>query len=353
MSILLSHTTALEALRGRSLRERLARGERCRGAVPDSAPTREELASAHAPLKDLSRPLEVLVSTRGARMRTGEVVTHVMGAPLPEGSALWLAPGVQCVSPEQLLVQMACQLTLLELVFLAYELLGIYALDPSSSEGMRQRSVPTTTPERVLEHLGRLGSARGTRVVRRALGLACAGSGSPRETKLAMRLSLPPSMGGYNLKVLSMNAPVEVERVHDPSRSGTRRPDILLGGRDGRVVALEYNGRHHDEPWRAARDAARGNELKAAGVTEYVIRREQYRDLEYMDGLVAVMRRELGLKRVGLSAVEARRRRELRQALYEELERMDGLRWDGRTRARASGEGSPVESVPVSAYGLA
>ena len=84
-----------------------------------------------------------------------------------------------------------------------------------------------------------------------------------------MRFGLKPARGGHHLNVLSMNEPLEVRRIIGSMRAGVRKPDLLIGGPEGRIVAVEYLGRHHDEPARLVQDANRTNELKAIGVSEY------------------------------------------------------------------------------------
>ena len=371
MSILLSHTTALEAMRSKRLRRRLEKGERCDGNVPGQVPDNAETARLIQTVPELaqaSKPLHLLVSQGTPRARRSLVHTHA-SPDLPPGSAFEVAPGVRCISPEHLPVVMAPQLTDLELICLLSELLGIYAIDPTSEKGMFQRRAPLTTPERIREHLDALGAERGTQRVRRALRHACVRSGSPRETKLSLRLGLRRSLGGYGLEALSMNEPLEVRRVHDRMRTGVRKPDILLRGRAGeaggapRIAAVEYDGRDHATEQAHARDAARSTELAAIGLTEHVVTKVQYRSLAYMDGLADILRQELGLPQHRVTRKVAELRRSRRRALYEELERIDGIHWDGRARERARGErNSPAAApqaiddgwdvVPVEAYGL-
>lgn len=245
------------------------------------------------------------------------------------------------MSPEHLCVQLAPGLTRLELVVLLSELMGIYAICLAEKGGMRQRRQPLMTPESLLAHLEALGTHRGVRQVREALHLACVMSGSPRETKLSLRLALPPALGGYGLNVLSMNEPVEVRRIRDRMQTGIRKPDILIGGpiTEGRrvVAAVEYNGRVHDEPAQLASDADRTNELTRMGIPEFIVRREQYRDLDYMDGLAAGIRERLGLPEPRPSSTRARELRRRRFELYRELELIDGVHWNGREREKYRG----------------
>lgn len=370
MGLFLSHTTALEALRSWNLRNRLAKGGRCDAPVPTALPAERDLRRAALrvlPPAEPSRPIEVIVSTGHSGARANGLFAHVTQAPLPAGSAIRISDGVVCSAPELVAVQMAPSLTLLELLCLLSELLGLYAICPEAEGGMFERPEPLTTPERLRTYLDALGPRPGTGLVRHALALACVRSGSPRETKLALRLSLRPGLGGYGLGLLAMNEPVVVERIYDPGTTGIRRPDILVGRpRDAtlagaaRFVAVEYNGRHHDLPARIAQDANRSNELRARDIPEYVVRREQYDDLDYMDGLVARIRQNLALPRIGMTRKTAEERRRLRRQLYEELEHIDGVHWNGRARAvereRRADSSDEIartkELVPVEAYGL-
>lgn len=370
MGLFLSHTTALETLRSWGLRHRLARGERCDAPVPAAPPAEKDLEQMALRVPSLAapnRPIEVIVATGHSGARANGLFAHVTRAPLPARSAIRVSDDVVCSAPELVAVQMAPSLTLLELLCLLSELLGLYAICPEVEDGMFERPEPLTTPERLRAYLDALGPRPGTGLVRHALALACVRSGSPRETKLALRLSLRPGLGGYGLGLLAMNAPVVVERIYDPAATGIRRPDILVGRpRDAalpsaaRFVAVEYNGRHHDHPARIARDVNRSNELRARDIPEYVVRREQYDDLDYMDGLVARIRQNLGLPRIGMTKEAAAERRRLRQQLYEELEHIDGIHWNGRERALERGrQASPSdetaraeELVPVEAYCL-
>lgn len=366
MDVVLSHESALAAMRLPSAWRCVESATWATDVVPASLPRAQhlrELVEQDPVLQRLSTPLDLLVSGGRARTRSSLAHAHLESAELPPGSLLRLTGNVLCVSPEHLSVQMASQLTHLELVFLLSELMGLYAIDPSAEEGMVQRERPLMTPESLRAHLDALGPRRGTRVLARALADACVESGSPRETKLSMRLALKPALGGNNLNVLSMNEPLEVRRICDRMKKGVRKPDILVssrsesrGGGERRFVAVEYHGRYHDNPEQLARDAARTNELKAIGIGEYVIRREQYRQDGYVDGIADAIKRELGQPPRRLTRAERARRRTRSRQLYEELERIDGVHWNGRERERAVREQGSAdgwyEEVPLEAYGL-
>ena len=358
MAVLLSHTTALEALRDPRLRSRLAKGDRCAAELPNERPTREEVTRLLQCHPALTLPVHVLVAPAVNRRPRTDLRAHTSKAPLPAGSAIELEGGVLCVSPEHLLVQMAPRLTRLELIFLLGELLGTYAMAPGLEDGMFNRGAPLTTPELVRAHLSRLGTVPGVAQVRDALEVACVGSASPYETRLSMRLGLRPGLGGYHLRVLSMNEPLEVGRIVARLGAGVRKPDVFLGSTRADSpfsgVAFDYHGGVHREPRQIAYDLRRQNELLAIDFKPYALDKALYDDLDYMDGIVARARRDLGLPEEWLSEGERTRRRRLRQWLHDELERIDGVSWNGRERARRAAT-SPVpeyEPVPLEAYGL-
>lgn len=355
MDILLSHATALEALRLPRLRGHIARAGRTGVQLPETPPSRDWLDRLRQVLPELTPPVGVLVSATSTRVSNSRLITHVTRTPLPDGSAIPVTESILCISPEHLPVQLAPLLTCLELVFLISELLGTYAVAPDIPNGMFERPEPLTTPERMRAHLAALGPVPGTAQVSWALAQACVRSASPRETRLSMRLGLKPALGGYHLDVLSMNETLEVRRIGRSLAPGTRRPDVLLGAaREGAPfsgVAIDYHGHVHEEPGQLTRDLARQNELLAIDFKDYAIDRTLYHDLDYMDDLVLLIRGDLGLPRQRLSVAERRRRRGLRRWLHDELELIDGVRWEGRERERSAGQ-ELTELVPVEAYGL-
>lgn len=364
MDILFSHFSALTVLR--SYRCRAVDGvPPDKGAVPAVTPGKDELlreVRSSGLLRGLELPIELLAGSHKQRSKT--IYVHRLQYPLPRRAILNLG-GFKCVSPEHVVVQMASRLDDLQLAVLLGELMGTYAIDPILGE-MRQVKEPMTTPDALQAYLEDLGSFPGTSRVRRCLRMMPPGSGSPRETRLALRLSLPPALGGYHLPVAALNMVVNVQGLRADLPLHTRRPDILLAvlgvgpGREGRhrYVAIEYDGATHYGEERHARDVERQTELMVAGLKEYVVGRQQYADLEYMDGLASLIRKDLGMSRIGLTRDVERRRRELRRQLYLRLEAIDerglgSLLPQAELGSDKDGGGPRDEDVvPVSAYGL-
>ena len=220
-------------------------------------------------------------------------------------------------------------------------------------------------PEELETRLGLAGSATNHRKLRWALNRAVPGSASPREPKLVLRLSLQSSLGGYGLAVAGLNQGLEVAGIASGERR-VRRPDVLLArpghAEGGRLVALEYDGDVHLDERRHAEDLRRTNELAAAGIAEYRVDKALYKNLGYIDSLVEQIRTELGMPREHLSRRQREQRRKLRLELFDKVEEIDGVTWDGRARERdrrkagigATPPQDPVEGdvVPLEAYGV-
>lgn len=102
--------------------------------------------------------------------------------------------------------------------------------------------------------------------------------------------------------------------------------------------------------------------LAPAGIAEYRVDKALYKNLGYIDSLVEQIRTELGMPREHLSRRQREQRRKLRLELFDEVEEIDGVTWDGRARERdrrkagigATPPQDPVEGdvVPLEAYGV-
>lgn len=365
MAILLSHTSALEALRrlGAVPKAGAGGGPACDRVDPAPDAADALLAWERAFGRTPELPLHVQVPADARRVRSRGLVTHP-ARPLPAGSVFEIADGLLCPTSAALCLQMAPRLTRLELLVLMQELMGTYAVRPDVARGMTSRATPLLAPEELGGLMASCPGIRGSEKVSWAMKCAVPGAASPRESKLAVRLSLAPALGGYGLDVLALNGEVAVATMASMS-DGTRRPDVLLFnrklGEEGPLVALEYDGSDHLDGDRHAQDVRRSNELVSAGLCEYVIDKDLYANLSYMDGLVERVRCDLGLPRQRLSRKQREQRESRRQGLFVELEAIDGVKWDGLARERARREersrqddAQPTadDVVPIEAYGV-
>lgn len=325
MNIIYSHTTALEILRLPEMREALARGSRSFTSVPERAPQNCDLDEAKERLPilaGLTEPVHVIVDNRSARANNEHLNCHLWSGEHPNGSVIELDYGIYCASPEQLIVQMAQALEPLQLIVLISEMFSLYTI-ASHQRALVQRDLPATTPERLADYLRRLGPVRGSAKARKAAGLAAVCSGSPQETRAALMLSMPPRLGGHGLLVEALNQPMLVDAIGEQNKR-YRKPDIMLVSHKGSDhVAIEYDGALHLTPERQALDAARTNELTAAGIPEYRLNKTLMADFEYMEDLAARIRKDLGEDPPHVNKQKARSQRIARQELHSELKAMD------------------------------
>ena len=114
MAILLSHTSAIEALR------RL-------GALPEVRAGDGLLAWRKAFGSDPALPIHVQLPAGSRRVRSRGLVTHPL-RDLPAGAIFKISNGLLCLTPAALCLQMAPRLTRLELLVLVQELMGTYAI---------------------------------------------------------------------------------------------------------------------------------------------------------------------------------------------------------------------------------
>ncbi|MDO4849241.1 MAG: hypothetical protein Q4B45_05680 [Coriobacteriia bacterium] len=333
MSIVFSHTTALEILRDPRYGASVAQA-RIPMPSPEDPPSDNELSRAVnrlgiSPCKE-TRPHMACAHESGLR-ENRESVIHRQSCELPRGAYILIADGLGVASPEHLLIQMAPGATDVELMLLTCELCGLYAVCEDEEYGITQRPAPLTTKERILGYLNELGPHPHARRVRRAVAFVGENAGSPRESMLYLRFSLPRRLGGYAMQPLAMNLPIEMERLGSPvGDRTTRMPDLVLslpeGDRPG--ICVEYAGSPHLQAGRPQLDDLRQNELMACGFEPYTIWSEQYNSMNYMDNLVdGTLRRKLGLARRRPGAEKLALERARRDLLLCELNSVDGRHW--------------------------
>lgn len=308
--------------------------------VPSKLPGHQEVMDivlADSLLNELPMPLDLLLRTDNNSHTTALANKHVTRSAFPRDAFVRLSEDAYCVSPELIAFQMARGASVEQVALLLYELVGTYALDRSSSFGMMQRKEPLTSVEAISDMLLRRGSAHGSRKVREALPLVAPDSGSPMESKLALRIKAPADQGGWGMQFTSMNHSMWLGRLSGRFEElKLRKPDILFcGSRDGsgpRFVALEYHGAWHLQDEQVKKDEVRRNEFAANGIKDYTVFKDQYDDLDYMDWLISQIGQDLGICMDHLAW-----NKNLREGLYQRLEgaRPLGLADDSAVRLSA------------------
>lgn len=251
MTIVLSHISALEYWqKPRSVPHVNKQATHVKKLITEKPALQSVLPTC---LLGVSQPFHALVSEETFRLRNKHLNTHTWKHPLYKGDVFHAGQDVFVSSPELCFMQLASSLSLPELIKVGFELCGYY-------DGLRQ---PHTSVARlnsfVIKHKG----APGTKKALKALPYIIDNSASPMETKLAMLLTLPFKMGGYNFAKPLLNERIK-KGTEDGSTLGKYYYVDLLWP-DHRVV-LEYDSNeHHATIEGHVRDSIREVELTLLG----------------------------------------------------------------------------------------
>lgn len=124
---------------------------------------------------------------------------------------------------------MSRTLSILELVFLISEICGLYTFKGDEEPVLYPHQFPLTSIASIKSTLKQLESGNAKTRVLKALSMCCGLAGSPMETKLYIRATLPFSKGGYNLGKIKVNKSVMVQRMTSRMRERSiRKPDLLF-----------------------------------------------------------------------------------------------------------------------------
>lgn len=277
----------------------------------------------------IGAPLDVLVSSQGARSKRAGVHVHTCSVDLPHGSFLQLFEEVYVSSPELVFLQLAPMLTFGELVLLGLELCGTYALVPGLEHGHLSRRGSAldadVLPGGAITSIGKMNSfaqravgVHGRKQALQALRYLADGSDSPAESVAAILLTLPRRRGGFGLGSVLLNPEIRIDRQFQRATStGTRKPDILFrnAGPKGNV-AIDYNGkRYHNDPWQIARDNRHRNELVVTELQTFTLDSDILMHWDDMERFAAMIARALGKHPRVLRQDERERERTKRSAL--------------------------------------
>lgn len=286
MEPVLSHISALEYWRSVRI------GQRSFRAVEDARPLLAEPPDKGTLAEPgpwwLERPLHVLVANDATRRTSDEVVSHVESNMLPPRSILDSMNGFSVCSPELCFVQMATLWKLPKLIELGFELCGTYDV----SNGSHRTCAPLTSVEQLAAYIESLETTHGKKKAAKALRYVANGSASPRETILAMQLTLPYRLGGYGLEAPLLNHRIDL---------GKR--ERRIAGRNYLVgdlywpkakLDVEYDGGNHADPERMQKDSMRRNALVSMGITVITVTKWQMEDGGEMNAIAHTIADRLG-----------------------------------------------------------
>lgn len=237
-----------------------------------------------------SRELAVAVDKRGVK-DTSQVKFRSCAAKLPPRAYVQLARNVFVASPELSFFQAAEIMSLPQAVAYGCALCGTYVLDAVDGLKPLPRAA-LTSKEKLAAFLDKCQGVRGVKNARRALQYVLERSASPRETQVALLLTLPLALGGYALPAPQLNFRV---MVPPELRVLTQRRDFYVdffweeagvaGEYDSDAFHLESRERFMDQTKRTA--------LESMGYVTFGITNLQVSSLVSMDATAEELRKRL------------------------------------------------------------
>lgn len=263
----------------------------------------------------LLAPIDLVIASANLKRKRSFAVTHVWPSPEKGKSFIGVGEGLFVSSPEACFAQMAKYLDVVQLARLGFELCGTYSLDRSMTAGFVKRR-PLCSRKSLLRYVEKLPGRSGVERARRALQFVRDGSASPMETRLALLLGLPASMGGYGLGMPEMNVEVKAPAGKRTNASwGVYHCDLYWRAAK---VAVEYNSTlYHTGEDAILHDSERMNDMAAFGVDVLVVTRPQIADPNRMETVAEIVSKMLGQRLRGRCSDWELRKMQLRRTLFE------------------------------------
>lgn len=238
--------------------------------------------------------VDLLVSSECARRGASGIELRYWKGSLPPGALRRIEGDIYVESPEMCFLQFAKRASLVETIFLGFELCGSYPTDEQGpGEG---ESLPAVTCRARLERfIARAPSHGGVRTARAALKYIRDDSASSMESAVTMLLCLPPRLGGYGLPFPEMNGSVKMgKKARDLGKKEKNRCDLYW--RDAKL-ALEYNSeRHHAGRQARTSDAIRANVLGYIDRTVVILTWDMLRDEDDFEGIARILCKHLKIR---------------------------------------------------------
>ena len=175
-------------------------------------------------------------------------------------------------------------------------LCGTYAFNSATGE-MTYGISPLTSKTALGRYLERTQRFRGKALAAKALKIIVDNSASPMESKLAIALSAPASLGGSALPSPTMNKKIEIP----PSLTHAIRKshyccDLFWPGKP--AVVLEYDSmQFHTGKERIAQDTLRRNNLSELGLKIIGATQTQVGSIENLDNLTRLVAKSIGARK--------------------------------------------------------
>ena len=249
-----------------------------------------------------------LVGDASSRSRAKSIRFHVRSTELPLGAFRKLDTGIYLASPELCFYELAGELPLPKLVEFGFLLCGTYTLNPGATT--KNDRNPLTTKRKLESFALRMSDTRGRGTVMKALPFILENSASPRETKLAILLTLPVRLGGYNFGKPIMNYRIDFTKA-ERELFGKSHVCLDLYWPEARC-GIEYDGaENHSDDDDVSRDRKKSSELSYRGITVVRVDKQQLQSAFQVYVLARKLQRIMGVAHRKPTDAQWRRKEEL------------------------------------------
>lgn len=239
--------------------------------------------------------IHILVPRRKDLRHMKGIKTHLCSRELPAESFWDLGDDIYLVTPERCFLEAAMRGVDQErLMAFGMELCGTYSLAYGNEDGFAN-GTQLTYASRLVAYLRRYRHVRGIAKARRAMACVVDGADSPRETATCLALTMSTFQGGYGIARPFMGEPIVPKDSQRELCSQSHYLADMLWKKPKLIV--EYDGGHHDEPARAAKDKRRRSELAALGYTVIVVNNDDVESHSRFDQKAAQVSRCLRRRR--------------------------------------------------------
>lgn len=228
-------------------------------------------------------------------------IQHVFKSRTPTGCFVSGGGELFVSTPEFCYLQMASQLSLVELIELGYELCGTYSMPAGggsdSPTDVAYNCAPLTHKKQLKAFAERMPGVKGYKKVVRALRYIQDGSASPMETRLTILLTLPYKLGGYSFLMPELNSHIIPNKVVKRFSSKMFYScDLFWAGYN---LAVEYDSNlFHTGSGRIANDSKKRNTLASIGVTTITVTSQQIQSATEFEKVARILARNMGKRLV-------------------------------------------------------
>lgn len=242
-------------------------------SLANCSPTAASMEYLEREFPFLPKPYHVLVFSHDDLRTLAHTKTHISNNRSHKKLIRAISHGIYVVSPELSLLQAACNTNAHELIMYAYAFCGTYAISTQVDTSPINRDPLTNL--RQLKKLAQSHSPhQGSRLLAKTLPLVLENAASPQEALLAMKLTLPYRLGGFNLKQPQLNYRILLSKYAEKFADRLLYKADECWPREKLIVEYDSN-RFHLSPEQKRHDEIRRCALERSGYKVIVVTQQQ------------------------------------------------------------------------------